>query len=238
MANGKEVNGTQVLVGTVETAVNPLLEIIGGFTSEECVNAIKNNTMRGAVKAYATATMKSLNCDWDRAKAINRMTDEARKEFGTDTRVAEFLGLRSKSEFSKLRRAGALAVAAEKQGIKNLPPLTVVTEMLVLEGKKYGEQNLIPILEYVSENEMSMRETRDYVKTFEKPSKKSGKKAGKVSGKKSEKQDGKSESENYEELIFRLELTVDTKRWNGLSDAEKDEVYGQLNSVLGEWGLN
>lgn len=238
MANGKEVNGTQVLVGTVETVVNPLLDTINGFTSAECVNAIKNNTMRSAVKAYATATIKGLNSDWDRAKAINRMTDETRKEFGSDTRVAEFLGLRSKSEFSKLRRAGALAVAAEKQGIKNLPPLTVVTEMLVLEGEKYGKQNLIPVLKHVTENEMSMRETREYVKTFEKPSKKSGKKAGKVSGKKSEKQDGKSESENYEEPIFRLELTVYTKRWNGLSDAEKDEVYGQLNSVLGEWGLN
>lgn len=247
MANKKTVNNTQVLVGTVEPVVDKLLEVVGGFTSEECVNAIKNKEMKAAVKAYAAAFERGKKSDWDRAKAINRMSIDIRKEFGNDGRLAEFLGLNSKSEFSKLRRAGALAIEAEKKGYKSLPNLSVVTEMLVVEGEKYGKQELLPILDYAIENETTVTEMRDYVKKFKKGDKKGNAKPdGKKRENKTEQKTAKPDAQgNVEGKINESPLPeldtalvwVNGKTLNRLDAKQREELATQLNEVLTKFGV-
>lgn len=247
MANGKEVNNTKVLVGTVEQVIDPMLETIGGFTSDECINAIKNKKMQNAVKAYAKAYTAGKKSEWDRVKAIHKMNVDMRKEFGSDNTLAQFLGLKSKSEFSKLRRAGELAVEAEKKGIKSLPPVSTVCELLVAEGEKYGKQKLLPMLEKVSENEMSQRETREYVQRFKK-TKKDGKTTGKQAGKKVEKQeapkpdtkgnDAVTESKFADDNTVEISLAVDSKAWISLGEEKQIVVMTKLMAVLDECGLS
>lgn len=237
MANGKEVNNTKVLVGTVEQAVDPVLETIGGFTSDECVNAIKNKAMQNAVKAYAKAYANGRKSEWDRVKAIHKMNIDIRKEFGSDNTLALFLGLKSKSEFSKLKRAGALALEAEKKGIKSLPPVSIVCELLVAEGEKYGKQKLLPMLEKVATNEMSQRETRDYVQSFKK-TKKTGKSAGKKVAKQvSPKPDtkgnvqGKVNESPCTDLDTAL-VWVDGNAYAKLSQGSREEIARKINEIL------
>lgn len=246
MANGKEINNTKVLVGTVEQVIDPMLETIGGFTSDECVNAIKNKNMQNAVKAYARAYKSGRKSEWDRVKAIHKMNVDMRKEFGSDTTLAQFLGLKSKSEFSKLRRAGELVIEAEKKGIKTLPPVSVVCELLVAEGDKYGKQKLLPMLEKVASNEMSQRETREYVQTFKK--KDDRRKANKGAGRqKEEKQkapkpdtkgivQGKVNESPLPELDTVL-VWVNGKNLRAMSKEGLEQMVQEINTVLERFAI-
>lgn len=243
MANGKEVNNTKVLVGTVETVVDSMLETVGGFTSNECIEAIKNKEMKAAVKAYKTAFERGRKSDWDRAKAVNRMTIELRKEFGSDATLADFLGLNSKSELSKLRRAGALAIEAEKAGYKTLPALSVVTEMLVIEGEKYGKQKLLPVLEFAIENESTVAEMRDYVKTFKKDDAKKGtKKSAKKTVKKQNTPDaqgivkGKVNESPLPALDTAL-VWVNGNTLNALPDEDRMLLAEEIDHILDKYGV-
>lgn len=241
MANGKEVNNTTVLVGTVETAVDPMLETESGFTSEECVNAIKNKTMQNAVKAYAKAFLAGRKSEWDRVKAITKMTTDVRKEFGSDQNLAMFLGLNSKSEFSKLRRAGALAIEAEKRGIKSLPSVSVVTEMLVLEGEKYGKQKLIPVLEKAIENETTVAEMRDYVKSKKKNTGKKGKASTKATTKTAKPDaqgnvNGKVNESPLPELDVAL-VWVNSKTLGRLTAEQRENMATELNAILSKYSV-
>lgn len=231
----------QVLTGTVEKSVNPMLETICGYTSEECINEIINPDMRRAVTAYAKAVRNERKGQWDMAKAISNMRSECREEFGDDGRLAGFLGLKSASQFSKLYRAGSLAKEAEKEGIKDLPPVSVVLELVVLEGKKYGNQKLLPALEDAIARDMTVAEAREYVRSFKQPSVLPDKNDSPIEEKEEEKETENSvkterpADKDPGEFSYYLEITV--RAMARLSDVDKENLKKSFISACATYGI-
>lgn len=153
---------SEVVTGTVEMVVNPILESEGGYNTQEGLEAIKNPEMRKAVEAFVKADTKLYTGMWDKAKAAARMKVDVRKEFGSDDTLAHFLGLSSRSAFNRLRRAGELAKEAMEYGLS----VTVVSDLLPLENDRHGNQNVVDHFAHVSECMMTAKEVREYIKQF------------------------------------------------------------------------
>lgn len=157
----KKTKSTEV--AKVEVVVDPLLDVYRGFEVQESVDAIKSQSLKKAVLAFGKANAKMTTGMWDRAEACFRMKkEETDAEFGTDERMADFLGLANKGAFNKLRHAGEYRKEAEIYGL----PVTFVIEMLPLTNKAHGSQNILEHLDAVSENCLSAKEVREYVNSF------------------------------------------------------------------------
>lgn len=163
-------NTIEKVKGTVENIIPIELDVYAGFTSTESIAAIKNASMRKQVTKFAKAVKDEINSKWEQAIAVAGMTVEMRKEFGNDAAVANFLGM-TRGQFSKLQRAGKFAIEYKKTH-DQLPSYTVFTEVLPLESEKYGKQDLTLAVEYITDNELTQAEVREYVKSYKKPSEK------------------------------------------------------------------
>lgn len=226
--------------GTVEVVVAQELDVYAGFTSEESINAIKNPGMKKQVKAFRSAVISEAQSKWKQALAIGGMTIEMRKEFGDDRHVAEFLGM-SKGNFSKMQRAGAVAIKAKKLGIE-LPKYDLFIELLAVENDKHGKQDLLECAKFVKENEMTREEVRDYVKGFEK-------KDPKTAEKPASKPVQAGESEKVEESTPESFASETEERWvsivqiteNELENMSADKKYmliDDLKALLENYSIN
>lgn len=223
------------VTGKVEMVVREELDVIGGFTSDLCVDAIQNKKMKSTVLKYRKAIGAEISAQWTRAIAVAEMTVDMRKEFGSDSRLAQFLGMKSRGEFSKLQAAGKLAIEAKKQGIEisKLPALTTVYELLPVENEKHGKQNLLECAKHVAENEMTQAETRDYVKSFiipeEKPTEELEKPAEEL-----EKQETPAK-EPTEEIRWFDVLAIDKDVLDVYEDEYKAKFYENLKTLVSEY---
>lgn len=196
-------NVVEKVSGKVEVVVNPILETFNGFNDDECVAAIQNTEMKKAVLAYRKATTRLEGGKWDMAKAAARMKVDARKEFGSDERLASFLGLSGKGAFNKLRRVGEHATEAQKLGLS----VSVAMELLVLENNG-DSRSLEEHMANVACECLTVAEAREYAKAHmaEKPAKDSKKDAEKSDAKKVQDaikkvqdEDGRAAKETEEE---------------------------------------
>lgn len=229
------MNKAQVekVTGKVEQIVDVRLDVFAGFTSDESVNAIKNASMRKKVKEFRDAVKSEAQSKWKQAIAIGSMTADMRKEFGNDKRVAEFLGM-SKGNFSKMQRAGKIALEAKEKGIE-LPTYDKFIELLCVENDKHGNQNLLECAKYVNENEMTREEIRDYVKCLE------IKQADNTENEKTCENEQEERESNFasetEERWINVLRVVDTE-----IDGMDEEIYKRfldaLYDVCAEFGLD
>lgn len=148
---------------TAIVTVNYLLETEAGFSSDECVDAIKSAPLKKAVLSYRKAATSREKANWDVAKACFSMKEDAtKKEFGSDATLASFLGLANKGAFNKLRRIGAYYSECMEHNI----PVTTAIELLPLEKlDKDGKHTTIPAaLREDGLEGLTKMEVREFVK--------------------------------------------------------------------------
>lgn len=229
------------------TLINPVLACENGYNNDEAVNAIKNKTMKAAVMSYRKAYESMEKGSWAAAKAAAKMKTEVRKEFGSDENLAHFLGLANKSVFNRLRRTGEFAEKAEKLGLSR----SCVMELLVIEGDKYGNQNVENHLESIVD--LTKDEVREYVAGFKKD-KKSSKKDGKTNSKTNSKTpdtvaDDKNvvEGDNIVESEKNVAPTEDfslavvwvkPEDWHSLDQKEKECLAEHLNELMAIYNVS
>lgn len=222
------------VTGTVEQIIDVRLEVFAGFTSDESVDAIKNASMRKKVKEFRKAVESEVQSKWKQAMAIGSMTIDMRKEFGCDKNVAEFLGM-SKGNFSKMQRAGKVALEAKEKGIE-LPAYDKFIELLCVENDKHGNQNLLECAKYVNENEMTREEIRDYVRCLEVEEKKQ---AGNTENEnEQEERESSFASENEQEERWENVLRVVDTEIDGMDGEIYKRFLDALYDVCAEFGLN
>lgn len=145
---------------TAVVTVNYLLETEAGFSSDECVDAIKSAPLKKAVLSYRKAATSREKANWDVAKACADMKPDLTNEFGSDSTLAAFLGLPNKGAFNKLRRVGAYAKECKEHSI----PVTTAMELLPLERIEFSPLNAIMSGDIDGLTKMEVREyVRDYI---------------------------------------------------------------------------
>lgn len=126
--------------GTVEVVVDPRLDVADGAFVQESIEAIKNPTMKKAVVSYVKAVNGGRKAAWDVAKACARMKVDIRKEFGSDERLADFLGFKNKGQFSKVYRTGIIASKLEVTGITQSNAQELLPLCVIKDGKLEDEK--------------------------------------------------------------------------------------------------
>lgn len=145
---------------TAVVTVNYLLETEAGFSSDECVDAIKSAPLKKAVLSYRKAATSREKANWNVAKACAAMKPDLTNEFGSDSTLAAFLGLPNKGAFNKLRRVGAYAEECKEHSI----PVTTAMELLPLERIEFSPLNAIMSGDIDGLTKMEVREyVRDYI---------------------------------------------------------------------------
>lgn len=226
----------EVVKGTVEKVCPVELDVFAGFTDDECINKIKNATMKKQVRLFKNAVVSETQNRWKQAMAIAGMTEKARAEFGNDKNVAQFLGM-TKAMFSKMQRAGLVALEAKERGIVDLPSCNAVIELLPVSNEKHGKQDILKCAEHVLENQMDINEIRDYVKSFEIPGEKTEdeRKETKQEKKQEKKQEEKYENEELMTLVTVIGSGVNTIQ--SLTKNCKMELIESIYNVLAEFGI-
>lgn len=209
----------EVVTGTVEMVVNPILESEGGYNTQEGLEAIKNPEMRKAVEAFVKADAKLYSGMWDKAKAAARMKVDIRKEFGSDDTLAHFLGLSSRAAFNRLRRSGELAKEAMEYGLS----VTVVSELLPLENERHGKQNVVDHFRHASESLMTAKEAREYVKQF----------VIAIEDKSEKNDSGQAESaESADTTESCVDTTAEKTSWTPILSINSDVLNSMESSVI------
>lgn len=233
----KKTKSTEV--AKVEVVVNPLLDVYRGFEVQESIDAIKSQSLKRAVVAFGKANVKISAGMWDRAEACYKMKkEETDAEFGTDERMADFLGLANKGSFNKLRHAGEYRKDAEAKGL----PVTFVIEMLPLANKAHGSQSIIDHMDTVAETCLSSKEVREYVNSFKALPEKSAEESEQMSTSEPEEteEDVSRETFGTEEDIAYSFCSVVNLRQNvidSMTDDAKEEFLKACEKFLIDYGF-
>lgn len=169
----KKTTAIEKVTGKVEMVVDPRLDVADGAFVEESVEAIQNPTMKKAVQAYVKAVNNGRKSMWDVAKACAKMKNDTRIEFGSDERLADFLGFKSKGDFNRVRRTGELASKLEPLGIteSNAHELLPLTNIDKESGRpKHYTMTLDEFLEDTGEllSSLTQKELREQIKALRK----------------------------------------------------------------------
>lgn len=237
----KNTKVVEKVTGKVETTVDPKLDVAGGAFLTENVDAIKNATMKKAVQAFAKGVAAGQKAAWDVAKACARMKTDIRKEFGSDERLADFLGFSNKGQFSKVYRTGLLASKLEPTGLtasnaQELLPLSNVNK----DGSP--KNYIISLDEFIKEvgDDLSIytqKELRDMVAKYKKPSEESEGEGTEDATTEDIAETPIETQEEQEEVHWNSILQMTDAALNSFSDEQKDQLEYLIDALLKDFGV-
>lgn len=100
------------------------------YQDMESVEAIKDASLKSAVKKYILAEGKERSSQWERIRLIGKMADHIKKDFNGDVEFAKYMGM-TQSSVNKARRLAKVADECEKAGLS----VSNAFELLVLKDE-------------------------------------------------------------------------------------------------------
>lgn len=231
----KKTTAIEKVTGKVEMVVDRRLDVANGAFIQESVNAIQNPTMKKAVQAYVKAVNNGHKSMWDVAKACAKMKLDTRKEFGSDERLADFLGFKSKGDFNRVRRTGELACRLEPLGIteSNAHELLPLTNIDKETGRpKHYTMTLDEFLEDTGDtlSTLTQKELREQIKALRKQEDATEEAAEEVAEETAEEV-GEEVTEEVEESWVTL-FSITQSEFDRLCREQKREIIKSLNELI------